>query len=110
MTDLISRFEKLMNKYEELHSELVASKNVNKLLKNRVVQLKKNALDTSQYNRREMIEINPVPTSVPDNVFEKKVCDALSLTGILVKQENFHACHRMKGQNKVILKFKDRKQ
>ena len=110
MTDLISRFEKLMNKYEELHSELVASKNVNKLLKNRVVQLKKNALHRSQYNRREMTEINSVPTSVPDNVFEKKVCDALSLTGILVKQEDFHACHRMKGQNKVIFKFKDRKQ
>ena len=110
MTNLINRFDKLMNKYEELHSELVVSKIVNKLLKNRVIQLEKNALNTSQYIRREIIEINPVPTSVPDNVLEKNVCDALSLTGILVKQEDLHACHRMKDQSKVIIKFKDRKQ
>ena len=79
MTDLINRFDKLMNKYEELHLELVVSKNVNKLLKNRVMQL-------------------------------EKVCDALSLTGILVKQEDFYAFHMMKDQSKVIIKFKDRKQ
>ena len=62
ITNLINQFDKLMNKYEELYSELVVSKNVNKLLKNRVVQLEKNALNTSQYIRRKIMEINPVHT------------------------------------------------
>ena len=62
MTNLINQFDKLMSKFEEFHSELVASKNANKLLKNRVVQLKKNAFNTLQYIRREIIEINPVPS------------------------------------------------
>ena len=62
ITNLINQFDKLMNKYEELYSELVVSKNVNKLLKNRVVQLEKNALNTLQYIRREIMEINPVHT------------------------------------------------
>ena len=105
MANLINQFDKLMSKFEELHSELVASKNVNKLLKNRVVQLKKMPL-TLQYIRSETIEINPVRTSIPDNVLEKKICDDLSLTGI-VKQEDLHAIHGMKDQNKVIPKFKD---
>ena len=36
-TNLINQFNNIMSKYEELHSELVVSKNVNKLMKNRVV-------------------------------------------------------------------------
>ena len=72
MTGLINQ---IINKYEELHSELVVSKNTNKLLKNRAVQHEKNALNMSQYIRREIIETNPVPTLIPDNVLEKKVCD-----------------------------------
>ena len=108
ITNLINQFDKLMSKYEELYSELVVSKNVNKLLKNRVVQLEKNALNTSQYIRRKIMEINPVHTWISYNVLEKKVCDSLSLTGILFKQEDLHTCHRMKDQSKFILKFKDR--
>ena len=64
----------------------------------------------SQYIRRQIIEINPLHTLIPDNVLEKKVCDALALTDIVVKQEDFHACHRITDQNKVIIKFKNRKQ
>ena len=82
MTDLINRFDKLMNKYEELHSEFVVPKNVDKLLKNRVVQ-------RSHYIGREIIKTDLIPTSIPNNIFEKKLCDALSLTGILVKQLPF---------------------
>ena len=35
---------------------------------------------------------------------------AISFTGMLVKQEDLYACHRMKNQKNVIIKFKDRKQ
>ena len=61
----------------------MSTKNIKKykLLKNIVTQFEKNVLNTSQYIRREII-----PTAIPDNVLKKKVCDALSLTGILVKQ------------------------
>ena len=41
MTDLTNQFDKLMNEYGELPSELVVSKNVKKLLENWVVQLEK---------------------------------------------------------------------
>ena len=57
-----------MNKCEELHSGISECQQITK---NRVVQLDRNALNTSQYIRKEIIVIYPAPTSIPDNVLEK---------------------------------------
>ena len=46
----------------------------------RFVQLEKNALNMWQYIRMETIEINTVPTSIPNSVLEKKVwCPLINL-------------------------------
>ena len=45
-----------------------------------------------------------------DDVLEASVCKALSLTGVNVAPDNLHACHRMKRSDRVIIKFKCRKQ
>ena len=58
---LNKRFDDFLGKYNELHSELQASENCSNLLRNRVIELEKNALNTAQYVRREIIEISPVP-------------------------------------------------
>ena len=57
-----------------------------------------------------MLEINPVPHSINNVDLEEKVCEALSLTGTEVKPDDLDACHRMKKKDKVIIKFKNRKQ
>ena len=56
-----------------------------------------------------MLVINPVPHSINNVDFEKKVFKALSLTGTEVKPEDLDVCHRMKKKDKII-KFKNRKQ
>ena len=38
------------------------------------------------------------------------MCQALSLTGISVKMDELKACHRMRRKDRVIIKFKCRKQ
>ena len=80
------------------------------MLLKRVINLERNALNTAQYVRRETIEINPMVQSIPFADLENKVCQALSLTGTTVKPDNRQACHRMKNKEKIIVKFKDRKQ
>ena len=55
------------------------------------------------------MEINPVPTSIDDDVLENSVCRALSLTGHEVKPDDLQACHRLKKKDTVIIKFKCRK-
>ena len=48
-----------------------------KLLSRQIETLQRNALDSSQYLRREMIEINLVPEDVQDMQLE----ESISLTG-----------------------------
>ena len=106
---LNKRFDDFLWKYNELHLELQVSINCSNLLRNRVIELEKNAISTAQYVRREIIEISPVLGSISDRNLEEQVCKALSLTGINVEHKDLHACQRMKRRGRVILKFKDRK-
>ena len=98
LSDLTSRFDDFLRRYEILNSELTVSKNCNRLLTERIVQLERNAVSNAQYHRRESLEINPVPASIGHDVFENNVCSALSLTGLEVKPDDLQACHRLRKQ------------
>ena len=76
----------------------------------RIIQLERNAVTNFQYSRRETIELNPVPADITEDVLEENICKASSLTGVNVVPNELHACHRMKRTNRVIVKFKCRKQ
>ena len=82
----------------------------NELLLKHITQLERNNLNNAQYNRRETFEINPVPPNIVDDVLEQSVCQALSLTGISVEPDDLQACYRMRKKDRVIIKFKYRKQ
>ena len=110
LNGLNNRFDDFIKKYDELNSELLISKNCNSLLLKRITNLERNALTNAQYVRRETIEINPIPQSIPNADLENKVCQALSLTGTTVTPDDLQACNRMENKEKVIVKFKDRKQ
>ena len=105
---LNKRFDDFLGKYDELHSELQVSRNCSNL-HNRVIELEKNALNTAQYVRMEIIEFSPVPGSISDQNLEEQVCKARSLTDIKVEGKDLHACCRMNRRDRLILKFKDRK-
>ena len=110
LTDLSEKFNDFTSKYDKVYSELQQCKSFNSHLLTRIIQLERNAVTNSQYSRRETIELNPVPAEIHDDVLEENVCKALSLTGVNVVPEDLQACHRMKRSDRVILKFKCRKQ
>ena len=58
--------DELANKYLRVESELEISKNCTKILSKQIVTLQRNASDSSQYLRREMIEVNPVAEDIQD--------------------------------------------
>ena len=72
--------------------------------------MQRNAVTNSQYSRRETTELNPVPAEIHEDILEDSICKALSLTGVNVVPEDLQACHRMKRSDRVIVKFKCRKQ
>ena len=107
ISDLTSRFDDFLRPYEILNSELTASKNCNRLLTEKIVQLEKYAVNNAQYHRRKSLEINPVTSSIGDDVIENSVCRALSLTSHEMKPDYLQACHRFKKKkDTVIVKFK----
>ena len=98
LSGLNNRFQDFIKKYDELNSELLISKICNSLLLKRISNLERNALNNAQYVRREPIEINPIPQSIPNTELENKMCQALSLTGTTVTPDDIQACHHMKNK------------
>ena len=109
LANLASRFDEFPEKYARVKSELEVSKNCTKLLSKQIETLQRNDLDFSQYFRKEMIAINPVPEDIQDTRLEESVCQALSLTVTPVSSGDLKACHRMRRRDRVIIKFSSRK-
>ena len=104
-------FDDFLRRHETLSSEITVSKNCNRLLSERIVQLERNTVNNSQYHHhRESLEINPVPATIGNDVLESNVCRALSPTTHAVKPDDLQTCHRLKKEGTVIIKFKCRKQ
>ena len=95
LSDLTSHFNDFLRWYEILNSELTVSKNCNRLLTERIVQLERNAVSNAQYHRCESLEINHVPVSIGDDILENSICRVLPITGHEVKPNNLQACHRL---------------
>ena len=102
LANLTSRFDEFLEKYAWVESELAVSKNSTKLLSKQIETLQRNTLDSLQYLRREMIEINLAPEDIQDMQLEESICQALSLTGnwVIVKFSS------RKTRNDVIFKKK----
>ena len=96
LANLTSRFDEFLKKNVQVESELAVSKNCTKLLSKQIETLQRNTLDSSQYLRREIIEINPVPEDIQDMQLEESICQALSLTETPVSTGDLEACHRMR--------------
>ena len=95
-----------MSRFEVVSSDLAITRNCNRLLTKRVVQLERNAVTNAQYHQRELVEVNPVPPSISDQELKRNICKALSLTGHEVKPYNLQASHHLKKKEWVIVKFK----
>ena len=79
-SDINVKFSKLNDhfndfeaKYEMVNSNLSVTRHCNDLLLERITR---NTLNNAQYNRRETLEINPVPSDIADDVLEQSVCQA----------------------------------
>ena len=110
LSNLEENFNDFLSKYDNVNSELQQCKTFNSHLLTKIIQLEGNAVADSQYSKRETIELNPVPADITEDVLQENICKTLSLTGVNVVPNDLHACHRMKRSDRVIVKFKCRKQ
>ena len=65
ISDLTNGFDDFLRRFEVVSSELAITRNCDRLLTEKVVQLEKNAVTNAQYHRRESVEVNlPLHQSV----------------------------------------------
>ena len=100
--ELCGYIQHLRGKIEELVSYQLVAK--------RVQHLERSHLNSLQYQRRESIEINGIPESVPDDKLEDTCLDLLNDIGCgKIKKSQVHACHRLKNKKNTIIRFVCRK-
>ena len=109
ISDLTHRFKYFLRRFEVVSSDLAMTRNFNRLLTERVLQLERNAVTNSRYHRWESVEINPILQSISEEELKLNICEALSLTGHEVKPNDLQAWHRLKKKELATVKFKCRK-
>ena len=76
LSNLEEKFNEFKSKYDKVNSELQQCKKFNSHLLTRVIQLELNAVPSSQYSRRETIELNPVPADITEDTLKENVSKA----------------------------------
>ena len=106
---LLEEVHALNEKFTTLESQLLITKNVNSLLQERVIDLERQCWANAQYSRRECLEVSGIPNTIKQDELENKVLTIFKKVGCDIKNENIEACHRVRRQNNVIIKFSKRK-
>ena len=100
-TEILEEVRKLNDKFTNLESQLLVTKNVN--------SLERQCWANAQYSRRECLEVAGIPESVKQNELEDKVLRIFKNAGCDIPSDNNEACHRVGRPNNVIIKFSKRK-
>jgi len=106
---LNNKFDDLIKSHDKVMSELAEVKKDCSYMASKIIKLETNLLKCSQYHRKEILQVNPVPLSIGDNELEDIICKALSLSGTQVTKSDLQALHRTKKKEVVIIKFIERK-
>ena len=72
-SELNDRFNDFEAKYEIINSNLSITRHCNDLLLEHITQLECNNLNNVQYTRTEILEINPVPSDIADDILEQSL-------------------------------------
>ena len=82
---------------------------INSKLVERLVATERQYWVNAQYSRRDTLEVVGIPTSIGDNVIERKVCDVFQEIEMDICDRDIQACHRLKDKGRTIVKFTNRK-
>ena len=78
-------------------------------LENRIYKLESDLNKKDQYNRRNNIEIQGIPSDINDNYLEDKVIEMFCEVDIVATKSDIEDCHRLGKNSDTILRFVNRK-
>ena len=74
-----------------------------------VYQTERQCWKNAQYSRRGTLEIVDIPNSVGNSVLEETVRGVFKKIGVEIDEWDVQACHHLKGKERTIVKFINRK-
>ena len=115
--NLSDNVESLVSTNERLNSELTIVKNVDNVLKNRIVNLEKELSKNEQYGRRNNVEKSGIPNQISDQDLKENIVKICKDSDINISLMDIEGCHRLPlGRNttnttkRFIVKIVNRKQ
>ena len=109
ITNLTTEVKDLLGYFKKLKEVLPATKNVNIILTERVVQTERQSLANSQLSRRDIIEVIGMPSSIKGQDLEDKVRNNFGEIDVNINEWDIQTCHRLREKDEAIVKFVNKK-
>ena len=112
MASIRNELSDLKKDFEKLGSDLSVARQVNSVLRERLISLERQCWSNSQYFRRECLELTGIPEASDNNALESTVLKIFEKLEVKVDPSNVEHCHWISSKNgskRVIVKVSKRK-
>ena len=107
--ELTSKIRDPVAQMKKVEADVAIVKNVNEKLVNQLTETGQQCWANAQYPRRECLEVIGIPTSIPNDSLEANITKVFDKLGVHVEGKDILACHRLKDNDRVIIKLSNRK-
>ena len=107
--EVTSKIRDLVAQMKKVKVDVVIVKNVNKKVVNQLIETERQSWGNAQYLRRECLEVVGIPASITNDSFEANISKFFDKLGVHAVGKDIHACHGLKDNDKVIIKFSNKK-
>ena len=107
--ELTSKIRDLVAQMKKVEADVAIVKNVNEKLVNQLIKTEQQCWANVQYSRHECLEVVRIPTSIPNDSLEASISKVFDKFGVHIEGKDIQACHRLKDNDRVIIKFSNRK-
>ena len=91
--------------FKKFEADVSIAKTVSNLLTKKSVDIERQSWANARYSRRECLELAGIPTSIPQQNLEEKVCQIFEAIGVSVHKNDIDDCHRLRDKERAIVKF-----
>ena len=106
---MTTEVKELLAYFKKFEEGVAIVRNVNIKLVERAVSTERWCCKNAQYWRRNTLEVVGIPTSIRDNVLEKKVCDVFQEIAVDICDRYIQACCCLKDKDQAVIKLSSRK-
>ena len=107
--ELTSEIRDFVAQMKKVEADVAIVKNVNEKLVNQLIETERQCWAYAQYSRRECLEVAGIPNPIPNDSLEANISKVFDKLGVHVEGKDIQACHRLKDNDRAIIKLSNRK-